>query len=738
MLLVCLFLLQRIGLLIYGYPHIAHPGFDETASGVLACDLLDGSIRAPLSVYQYEGRSGDSLIEGFLLVPFFSLFGRFLFSLKALALTSAFLCMLCWIILLKRYHGVWASIIYAALFAFPPPLFARLTLLGTIASHHLINPIISLQLLLLFLIIEGDRGKVSLWLWAGMGLLAGLGTYTFYTYIIFNLFCALFLLLFRFPLITATPLLLFGGGFLAGFSPWIAAVLSSGGGGDYLLSILEHIRVDRLVLVRNFLFTFPHSLGYSYPSQRIGVVSILFSLFTLFLGGGLLINFFRHLRSLWMDSWSSALRNLKPSFLLGIFVVLFPLFFLLVLSLSPLDIKPFEYWPAVGFFGHFSGADPYRYRWLTSLYPFYLVIIAVGMVSLATATRSRPSLRYAACAGLVFFLLCGALKSVELCSGGYGYRVYAYKGFSYDQMGNRFMLRPGAEFSPQWARQLISEYPEENRAELYKFLGARIMREIVEHSGSEKELEHVFQEIPPAHTQDLLYGIIWAAQEIPEEIFQPFARYLSDSFQGSFYENWGYRYLGYKYYLLLLNWGKIQSYIPPEEWWFYKGFLNAFWENMQGKPREELEKSFFKEMEIVPPEYRSQTVKGIGMRVGAEMLFNPVYSADYPLDSRFGENFEHTLREAFYEGVGAGFAEMLCRLWRTLLLPEVQTSPLYKQRLDLEWERCQNLMALVSPPYADVIGRGFVGALRQSSLSVGIEHYISKHYENRRTEERGQ
>ena len=71
LLVVCilLFLAQRILLVLFAPSHVAHPYFDETVSGVLACDILDQSIRAPLFAYEYLNRSGDVLTEGFLLVP---------------------------------------------------------------------------------------------------------------------------------------------------------------------------------------------------------------------------------------------------------------------------------------------------------------------------------------------------------------------------------------------------------------------------------------------------------------------------------------------------------------------------------------------------------------------------------------------------------------------------------------------------------------------------------------------
>jgi hypothetical protein len=723
-LLVCLFLLQRIGLLLYGYPHIAHPTFDETASGVLTCDLLNGAIRAPLSVYQYESRSGDSLLEGLLLAPFFVLFGRSLLSLKLLALASSLFSLLCWTALLRRYHGAWASLIFAALFAFPPPAFSRLTLLGTVASHHLINPLMALQLLLLFLIIEDSRGRISPWLWAGMGALAGLGAYTFYTHIIFNLFCGLTLLLFRPQLISVRALLLSAGGFLTGFAPWIAMALTSGGGGGYLLSILRDIRFDGGVLARNFFFTIPHSLGYAYPSPEIGTVSILFSFFILVLAGRLAVNFFRQLSSLRAAAPAAALRRLNPSSLLSILLVMYPPFFLLLISLSPLEIKPFEYWPAVSFFGQFSVADLYRYRWLTPLYPCTLALIAAGMAGIAGTSRVKPFIRYAAGVSLVFFLTCGAVKSVSFCSGSQFLKICSYKGFSYDQMGNRFMLRPGDAFNEEQAMRFIADYPEENRSELYKFLGARVMMRTAAHTGAAGELEGFLQPLEPAQRENALYGIIWAAQNIPDDVFQPLALSLADTLNGLYYETWGYRYLAYRYYLVLLNREAITACLSPGERWFFRKFLRNFEGAMLGRAGEQLEGEFLREIESIPPEYQAYTVRGIGMRVGDEMLFNPVGIADYPLDSRYGRRFEHSLQEAFYEGVGAGFAEALCRLWRTLLLPDDHTSPLYRERLDLEWNRCQSLMTHVSPARAELIRYGFFRRLDQLQASPGMVSYL--------------
>src|SRR5512136_2667313 len=121
-LLILFFLLHRLGFIFFGYSHISHPGIDEPVSGVLACDILDGQLRAPVFTYEYLNRSGDVLIEGLMLVPYFKLFGRSIFSTKLFALTSALITFLCWFMFIKKYHGTLVAVLFGLLFALPPPL----------------------------------------------------------------------------------------------------------------------------------------------------------------------------------------------------------------------------------------------------------------------------------------------------------------------------------------------------------------------------------------------------------------------------------------------------------------------------------------------------------------------------------------------------------------------------------------------------------------------------------------
>ena len=81
-------------------------------------------------------------------------------------------------------------------FAFPPPLFARLNLIGTISSHHMINPLITAQSILLFRIFERGREAAGSRM-AMVGIRscgrAG-GIHLLFLYYFSRLLCAVFLL----------------------------------------------------------------------------------------------------------------------------------------------------------------------------------------------------------------------------------------------------------------------------------------------------------------------------------------------------------------------------------------------------------------------------------------------------------------------------------------------------------------------------------------------------------------
>jgi hypothetical protein len=270
-LLVALYGASRFAVMLYGFSHISHPCFDEPVSGTLTFDLLQGSVRAPVMAYQYEQRSGDMMIEALLMYPLAAVFGHSMFTVKLCALLCSLACMLGWVYLLNRYCGMTAALVFAALFALPPPMFARLSLVGTFSSHHMINQILIVQLICLFRMLEKDIRRVPLPLWAVFGLCAGLGTYAFYSYIIFNTFCVLFVLCCRPRMISLRGFCALCAGALAGFAPWLwRTAFYSSGGGSFLAGLFKNISLSPASFAQTFCHTVPYTLGYGYPSREIG------------------------------------------------------------------------------------------------------------------------------------------------------------------------------------------------------------------------------------------------------------------------------------------------------------------------------------------------------------------------------------------------------------------------------------------------------------------------------------
>jgi hypothetical protein len=159
--------------------------------------------------------------------------------------------------------------------------------------------------------------------------------------------------------------------------------------------------------------------------------------------------------------------------------------------------------------------------------------------------------------------------------------------------------------------------------------------------------------------------------------------------------------------------------LPLTEHWFYRNFLNKFKQEVADNSSVSSKRALLDEINAMPVQYQAEAVRGLGMLVGAEMLFDTLLAPDYPLDSRFGDHFSGLLREAFY--AGAGFAETLCRFWRMQVLPEQADSPQYEKVLDMEWNRCHTLLSQLSGPRYAEIQRDFEKDLEERPVSPGIK-----------------
>jgi len=725
---IALFLIQRGGLLWYGLPNIYHPSLDEPTSGTLAFDLLNEGLRATLFTYQYFEHTGDVLLEGLSLVPLYKIFGCSLFSMKLFALLVSLLAMLLWIVLIKKYWGIRAAIIFSALFALPPPTFARLNLVGTLSSHHILNPILAAQLLLLFRFQERQRSCKPYLCVFWFGFFAGLGTYTFYSYIIFNVFCIAFLLLACRSFFRPKNLIIFSFGTLAGFSPWIVRCFYSLEGALFLKSLLggSGEKKDVWNIVVTFLFNLPHSLSYTYPERTIGVTAVLFVACTFFC----LLLITHHALREWVISRNKLCGEQRCRFplsiLFGLFVVFFILFFLMAVSLSSKQIFPFEYWNNIGLFGTFAPVDCIRYRWFHFLYPFYFTTVAIGTDIIVRQLPRRRLCSAGLLAVVTFFIVLSAVKTLQMCNRENFPAAFAYKGYNFDTMATAFILRSMAPRHLEAAETIADRYPEENKSAIYQALGTKFVLKLLSISAPATDLSSYCARVPDIYRNDFIFGVVRTAQLVPEKKLIPFFAAVQQGWPELFYENWGFRQLAFKYYGTFLNYKKLLKNIPPAEQWFYKKFIDKFKKTILAGDRQEQKSKLAEEILAVPVEYRKNVVFGLGKFIGSEMLFDPLTEPDYPLEGGFDLSVPHKLSLSFYRGMGAGIAETLCRFWRCIMPPSCLGEQKYTAMLEREWQRCHRLMDKLPQQNIVLIKTGFTAGLRKCYSNNCVKTFLHK------------
>jgi hypothetical protein len=733
--LVTVYITSRSALVFYGSSHIFHPYFDEPVSGTLTFDLLQGTLRAPVMAYQYEQRSGDMMIEALLLYPLAAMFGHSMFTIKLCALLCSLFCMLGWIYLIKRYCGMTAALVFALLFALPPPMFARLSLVGTFSSHHMINQILIVQLICLFRMLEKNAQRIPVWLWFAFGLCAGLGMYAFYSYIIFNAFCMLFVLCCRPRMISFRGISVLCAGGLIGFAPWLwRTVFYSSGGGNFLMEMFKNISLSPWSFVQTFFHTVPYTFGYGYPSREIGWAGVIAALLVLVLLAVVIRTAVVPLVTFRPSSFGAYFAEMGLQRQLCLFVALFPVFFLICLTLSPMQLNPLEYWPSIGIFASFAPADVIRCRWVTILFPFYFVCAGLA---LSTIARRSPGMLKASVWTCVIVIVCfNGARLGEMLSREDENSIFLYQGYNFDQYASRLILsvRDGKGLGA--AEKLVAGYPEENREEALRALGTRLAFAEAFRDDADERIMRYFELAPAAWRDPLMYGLLRILHGRPEKASDHWVRSLAEHYPDIFYKNWGGQVLGYRYYSFLLNRDVLFQHVPASEKFFFRAFFKDFRAGMGSEYSPQFvdrvsahddhtaERLFMQDIDAVPDSHRGTVVQGIGRLVGAEMLFDTLHKPNYPLDSTIGEKFDTDLQGYFYRGVGNGFAETLCRFWRRLIPPDLTSCDRYAWGLDIEWQRCLSLMHQLPAERSGLIWEGFLAELEERELNESIRAFI--------------
>jgi hypothetical protein len=227
------FCVHRAAILWWGFD--GHFFWEETYRLVAAEALWDGW-PWPLLDLQADPYAGGSLVFSLLAAPVVALTGPSLVALKLIALAWSAMGFVAWTHLIDHYWGRRPAHLFAFLFVLAPPLFALFNLIA-MGSHAEVMTLAGIQLLLAYRVLYGrNRSAITLMAW---GAIAGFGTWFTYDSALPLLVCVGVGIASGALPVRSWPALL--GGFLVGFSPWVATNLASGGRGLDVVARTFHL-----------------------------------------------------------------------------------------------------------------------------------------------------------------------------------------------------------------------------------------------------------------------------------------------------------------------------------------------------------------------------------------------------------------------------------------------------------------------------------------------------------------
>lgn len=430
-------------------------------TGLVAQHLLDGLIM-PFWDYQYSSYDGGTLITSLMLVPFFGLLGPSSFTLAFYGLVNSLVTFLLWRQLARRYFGEKTGWILVLLFILAPPLHIKVTLLPS-GNHIEVSLFIILVIHFFFKIFfvtaqENVQKKPRLPVWADfifLGLFAGLGVYFCYSSAVLLLACFLFWMTLDkrgFAVRNYAGLVL---AFFLGISfifPRLAMFDAS-----IQSEILTQWPVANL---NEFL---PRILGVVFgqlPQTISSTSPVHRPVYFLFMGAVLFCVILD--RRAWIRQISAILpgKDRKVAFdqTNGVhFFILFTLLYLVIDAVS-------------NFNTYLDPESPIRHRYFYLLFPFILMITAVGISRLSDGGKTG---KLTAGAVLFYFVLAGAVSTwqqLDLKNPVQKvYRRLASPGYSPEMLGTVICTRYALD--PEKSLSLINRLKKEDIPAAYRGFG---------------------------------------------------------------------------------------------------------------------------------------------------------------------------------------------------------------------------------------------------------------------------
>src|SRR3990172_3298174 len=187
LILIFFFLFLRLAFLLTDISPIWN--FEELYAGGLAHGIISGPLLKPISNYQQSPWEVGHFLGGFLVIPFFFLFGQSLVSLKLLPMFFSLGTLIVWFLFLKKFFSQKIALIFGLLFLFPPPYYTKLTLIFW-SSHCEASFYSALSIFIFFLIFF--ENKKDLKYFVLFGIVSGIGLCFSYIHLIAVISCVAF------------------------------------------------------------------------------------------------------------------------------------------------------------------------------------------------------------------------------------------------------------------------------------------------------------------------------------------------------------------------------------------------------------------------------------------------------------------------------------------------------------------------------------------------------------------
>jgi len=478
-LLLLLFIIFRLAILLTSIDKLYNS--EELYRGAIAKDILEG-LSIPFFDYSYTEYEGGSLVIGVLAAPFFYFFGQSYFSLKLATFLISILIFILWYKFLEKTFGRSEAVLAGFLMTFSPPAYTKISL--TSWGNHFESNLFSIAALsVLYMILSSinaeknkedcnfPQEKSGIFFHFILGAIVGFGIYFSYTFLITLVILLLIWFILDKKFLFNKSFILFACGFFAGFSPGIYFNLTHNFAGLKIKGIPLHkiffstgqSSENPIHKFYEFFFSkLPNSYCFSdigkIPGELINYIYFLIFLFSFFLLVWLNRKQFSQ-SFLRLFSFKELKGNCNGINSPVLFIILFPLAFSLIYSLTPFKVG-------------LKADDYFQYRYLMPLMQMEIIVIAVAIsavIKQKISVNFKFFLRPLSIFLLAFLFLIGSVSNLMLISFKKPVNPFAYKGYNYFWLGQVAVDRYGFDLNNSLS--LTGRIEKEYRTQYYEGLG---------------------------------------------------------------------------------------------------------------------------------------------------------------------------------------------------------------------------------------------------------------------------